>query len=78
MIVGEDLESLRFTALADQPTRRLGGEPDQEDLENRRETLEGRRDTPCPSAVSDLESTESRPCSTSKLPLIRYGVWRKL
>lgn len=60
VVVTEDVESLLLTTLGDQPTRGLGNEPDEEDLGDGGESLEGRGDTPRPS-VLDVEGTEGRP-----------------
>jgi hypothetical protein len=46
VVVREGLERLGLATLGHEPTRRLGHEPDEEDLEDGRETLEGRRRAP--------------------------------
>lgn len=46
VIVCENVKRLGLLALADKPTRRLGNEPDQEELEEGRDGLKDRRDTP--------------------------------
>jgi hypothetical protein len=46
VVVREGLERLGLTTLGHEPTRRLGHEPDEEHLQNGRETLEGRRRAP--------------------------------
>jgi hypothetical protein len=66
VIVGEGLQSLLMATLADEPTRRLGAEPDEGDLDDGGETLDSRRDAPRPGVVN-LEGTERRPCSTIEL-----------
>ena len=63
MVVREGAESLRVLALADEPTRRLWDEPDQEELEDGRDSLEDGGDTPRPVAL-DASSAERRPRST--------------
>ncbi len=60
VVTGEDDLCLLITAAVDQPTRRFGEEPDEEELDDRRQTLEGRRDTPRP-VVVDAEGTEGGP-----------------
>ena len=63
MVVREGAESLRVLALADEPTGGLWDEPDQEELEDRRDSLEDGGDTPGPVAL-DASSAERRPRST--------------
>jgi len=68
MIVSKRLESLSFSTLTDKPTRRLRHEPNQNNLDNGRRTLEDRGNTPCP-GIRNLESTKSRPSGTIKQKL---------
>ena len=63
VIISERLKRLGLLALADKPTRGLGNEPDQEELQKGWDGLEEGRDTPRPTAV-DTRCTESRPRST--------------
>ena len=60
MVVRKSTESLRVTALRCKPTRGLGGEPDENDLENRRKTLKEGRNTPSPRRLN-LESAVGCP-----------------
>ena len=46
VVVGEQLEGVGVAALADEPTGRLGREPDEDDLDDGGETLESGGDTP--------------------------------
>jgi hypothetical protein len=57
---GDDVLGLFITTLVDQPTRGLGEEPNEEDLDDRGQTLESRGDTPRP-IVIDTEGTEGGP-----------------
>ena len=60
VVVSENLESLLVLALGDQVTGRLRDEPDGNHLEDGRNGLTDRRDTPCP-AVVDLEGAVGQP-----------------
>jgi len=64
VVVGQGLEGLCLTTLGDEPTRGLGDEPDQSNLEDGRETLENRGYTPCPGRL-DLEGAEGGPGSNN-------------
>lgn len=66
MIVCKSLECLRVTTLAHEPARGLGREEYEEDLDDRRKTLESRRHTPRPRA-GNLEGTERSPSSAAEL-----------
>lgn len=72
VVVGENLESFGIPALADQPTRRLRDEVNQDHLEDRGEALEEGGNTPSPGRAGNLESTESCPCGARKLLLDPY------
>lgn len=61
VVLAQDPLGLLVLALADQPTRTLRAEPDEGALEDRRESLEDRRDAPGPGAAGDAESTKGRP-----------------
>lgn len=60
VVLGNNLFSALITALVDQPTRRLGDEPDEEELDDGGERLKGGGNAPGP-AAGDTESTESGP-----------------
>ena len=62
VVVGEGAEGIGITALADEPSRRLGAEPHEENLSDGGETLEDGRETPCPRRL-DAESAVGGPCS---------------
>jgi len=68
MIISQRLESLGLSTLTDKPSRRLRHEPNQNNLDNGRRSLEDRGDTPCP-GIRNLKSTKSRPSSTIKQKL---------
>jgi len=63
VVVCEGLQSLSIATLVDQPTRRLGSEPDESDLNDGRETLKSGGCAPGP-GVLDLEGSVGRPGST--------------
>lgn len=65
VVVCQSFQSLLLLTLADQVTRGLGHEPDQEDLQDGGKALESGRHSPCP-CVSDLEGPEGRPGGTAK------------
>jgi len=46
VVLDEESHGLLFPAIVDAPSRGFGDEPDQDDLRDRRKTLEQRRDTP--------------------------------
>lgn len=54
VIMGQDLEGLRLSALGHEPTRRFRSEQNEEELEDRGETLKDRGNTPCPVVVDEL------------------------
>jgi hypothetical protein len=60
VIVSQDMESLGIPALANQPTRGFGAEPEETKLEDGGDTLEGGWNPPGPRGV-ELESTEGTP-----------------
>lgn len=51
MILDEEIHRSLFLAIVDVPPRTLGDEEDADDLDERRQTLEERGDTPGPSVV---------------------------
>lgn len=65
VVPGDDLLAALILALVDQPTRGLGEEPDEQELDDGREGLEDGGDTPGPVGV-DAEGTESRPSSNDR------------
>ena len=69
MVVCEGAERLGLLALTDEPTGRLGDEPDEEELEDRGDRLEDGGDTPCPLAV-DPRRAESGPGSAIERKLL--------
>lgn len=61
MVLAQNALSFLVFALGDQPTRALGGEPDQSALQDTGESLQDGRDAPCPGATLDAESAERGP-----------------
>jgi hypothetical protein len=62
VVVTKGANGIGVTTLGNEPTRGLGSEEDQADLQDGGNTLEDGRDTPRP-RILDLEGTESRPGS---------------
>jgi hypothetical protein len=51
LVSGEDLVSLGIPAPTDEPSRRLGNEPETEAEDDGSDTLEQSRDTPSPGTI---------------------------
>ena len=65
MVVGQETESIGIPALADQPAGRFGAEPEETELEDGGNTLEGGWNPPRPGGV-DLEGTERAPSGNDR------------
>ena len=61
VVLAEDLLGLLITSLGDEPSRRLGGEPDQGALQDGGECLKDGWDSPGPRTADDTEGTKCSP-----------------